>query len=116
MAKPAGIGKGSNMPQVTYEVIEQDGGWAYKMGSTISETYPTRVLAHTAAARAAGEQKTPGEDEAIAYEDSSGEWREEEARGAARGGRKGLRARGAGLATSLLSVGPHGRARRGPSV
>jgi hypothetical protein len=81
MAKPAGIGKGSNMPQVTYQVIQHDGGWAYKMGSTISETYPTRVLAHTAAARAAGEQKTPGEDEAVAYEDSSGEWREEEARG-----------------------------------
>ena len=72
------------MPKVTYEVIEHDGGWAYKMGSTISEAYPTRALAHAAAARAAGEQKTPGEDEAIQYEDADGEWREEEAHGADR--------------------------------
>ena len=72
------------MPKVTYQVIQHDGGWAYKMGSTISETYPTHDLAHAAAARAAGEQKAPGEDEAIEYEDSSGEWREEEARGADR--------------------------------
>ena len=72
------------MTQVTYQVIQHDGGWAYKMGSTISETYPTRDLAHAAAARAAGEQKAPGEDEAIQYEDSEGEWREEEARGADR--------------------------------
>jgi len=40
--------------------------------------------ARAAAARAAGEQRAPGEDEAIAYEDSSGEWREEEAGGADR--------------------------------
>jgi hypothetical protein len=69
------------MTQVTYQVIQHDGGWAYKMGSTISETYPTRDLAHAAAARAAGEQRAPGEDEAIEYEDTEGEWREEEARG-----------------------------------
>jgi Uncharacterized protein conserved in bacteria (DUF2188) len=72
------------MPQVTYKVIEHDGGWAYKVGATISETYPTHELAHAAAARAAGEQRAPGEDQAIAYEDSAGEWREEEARGADR--------------------------------
>ena len=53
------------MTQVSYQVIQHDGGWAYKVGSTISETYPTRDLAHAAAARAAGEQRAPGEDEAI---------------------------------------------------
>ena len=72
------------MTQVSYQVIQHDGGWAYKMGSTISETYPTRDLAHAAAVRAAGEQRTPGKDEAIQYEDSEGEWREEEAHGADR--------------------------------
>ena len=84
MATSPGTGKGSKMSQVTYKVIQHDGGWAYKMGSTISETYPTHDLARAAAARAAGEQRAPGEDEAIAYEDSSGEWREEEAGGADR--------------------------------
>jgi len=72
------------MTQVTYQVIQHDGGWAYKMGSTISETYPTHELAHAAAARAAGEQRAPGEDQAIQYEDAAGKWREEEARGADR--------------------------------
>jgi hypothetical protein len=69
------------MTQVTYQVIQHDGGWAYKMGSTISETYPTHELAHAAAALAAGEQKAPGESQAIQYEDSAGEWREEDVRG-----------------------------------
>ena len=72
------------MSHTTYEVIQHDGGWAYKMGSTISETFATHELAHAAAARAAGEQRAPGEDAAIEYEDSSGEWREEEASGADR--------------------------------
>jgi hypothetical protein len=84
MATNTGTGKGSKMSQVTYKVIQHDGGWAYEMGSTISETYPTRDLAHAAAVRAAGEQRAPGEDGVIAYEDSSGEWREEEAGGADR--------------------------------
>jgi len=69
------------MTRVTYEVIEHDGGWAYRMDGTISETYRTRARAHAAAAAAAGEQRTPGPDEAIEYEDAKGEWREEKARG-----------------------------------
>ena len=72
------------MTHVTYEVIPHDGGWAYRMAGTISETFPTRELAHAAAARAAGEQRTPGEDEAIEYEDDEGEWRDEDAPGADR--------------------------------
>src|SRR5690606_1202897 len=31
----------TTMPDVTYEVVEHDGGWAYKVGDVISETYPT---------------------------------------------------------------------------
>jgi hypothetical protein len=54
------------------------------VGSTISETYPTHELAHAAAARAASEQQAPGEGGPIQYEDSAGEWREEEAKGADR--------------------------------
>lgn len=74
------------MAQVTYEVIQHDGGWAYRMGATISETFPTHELAHAAAARAAREQKAPGESATIQYEDSAGEWREESVRGADRPG------------------------------
>ena len=44
------------MAKVTYAVVEHDGGWAYKVGETFSETYPSREAAHLAAVRAAQEQ------------------------------------------------------------
>jgi hypothetical protein len=72
------------MSQVTYAVVEHDGGWAYKVGDVFSETFATRELAHAAAARAAREQRTPGESSAIEYEDRSGRWHEEEAKGSDR--------------------------------
>ena len=69
------------MSALTYEIVEHDGGWAYKMGDTISESFPTHDLAHAAAKRAAAEQRIPGEGGAIEYEDSAGEWREEQVDG-----------------------------------
>jgi hypothetical protein len=69
------------MSHVTYQIVEHDGGWAYKTGDVFSETFATKALAHAAAERAASEQKTPGEDEEIEYEDTSGRWHEEEAKG-----------------------------------
>jgi hypothetical protein len=44
-------------------------------------TFATREAAHGAAARAAREQRTPGQGGPIEYEDSSGRWREEEEKG-----------------------------------
>ena len=72
------------MTQVTYEVVEHDGGWAYKVGDVFSETFATRELAHAAAVRAAREQREPGESGPIQYEDRSGRWREETAKGSDR--------------------------------
>jgi len=69
------------MSQVSYTVVEHDGGWAYKVGDVFSETFPTREEAHAAAERAAEEQRIPGESGAIQYEDSSGRWHEEEESG-----------------------------------
>ena len=60
------------MSHVTYAVVEHDGGWAYKVGDVFSETFATREAAHAAAARAAQEQRTPGQGGPIEYEDSSG--------------------------------------------
>ena len=40
----------SRMNKVTYEIVEHDGGWAYKVGDVFSETFATRELAHAAAA------------------------------------------------------------------
>ena len=38
------------MSKVVYEIVEHDGGWAYKFNKVFSETYPTHAAAHAAAA------------------------------------------------------------------
>lgn len=65
------------MSKVVYKIVEHDGGWAYQVGSTYSETFPTHDDALRAAARAAGEQQVAGKSDGIEYEDSSGKWHEE---------------------------------------
>ena len=69
------------MVNVTYKVVEHDGGWAYKVGDVFSETFRTHEDAHAAAEIAAREQKSPGESEAIEYQDASGKWRVEDTKG-----------------------------------
>src|SRR5258707_8952411 len=51
---------GCNMSDVTYEIVEHDGGWAYKAGGVFSEPFPTHAAALRAAQAAAAEQKVPG--------------------------------------------------------
>ena len=65
------------MTKVTYEIVEHDGGWAYRSGGSYSETFASHDEATTAARRAAGEQRVPVESEDIAYQDAKGEIHEE---------------------------------------
>ena len=65
------------MAHVTYDIVEHDGGFAYKVGDVFSETFPT----HQAAVAAAQRQQLEGADEAILYQDSKGQWHEEQADG-----------------------------------
>jgi Uncharacterized protein conserved in bacteria (DUF2188) len=65
------------MTDITYTIVEHDGGWAYKLGAVFSETYPTHDAALAAAKRAAGEQKVAGETTGILYEDDNGRGRAE---------------------------------------
>ena len=69
------------MPEIVYEVVQHDGGWAYKVGATFSETFATHDEAKAAAKRAAAEQRVGGNTEAIAFEDEKGHWHEEIASG-----------------------------------
>ena len=69
------------MSKVTYEIVEHDGGWAYKVGDVFSETFPTHDAALVAARRAAQEQQLPGETTGISWEDERGRWHDEIARG-----------------------------------
>jgi uncharacterized protein DUF2188 len=65
------------MAEVTYQVVEHDGGWAYKSGGVFSETFGSHDEARRAAARAAEEQGAPGEATGISYEDKDGRWHHE---------------------------------------
>jgi Uncharacterized protein conserved in bacteria (DUF2188) len=69
------------MSRAVYEVIEHDGGWAYKFDSVFSEAFPTREAAHKAAERAVREQRIPGEDAEIEFEDTDGKWHSEHSAG-----------------------------------
>jgi hypothetical protein len=65
------------MTTVTYKIVEHDGGWAYQVGDTFSETYLTHDIAKAMAQEAAREQTQPGEDAGISYDDKAGQWHEE---------------------------------------
>jgi Uncharacterized protein conserved in bacteria (DUF2188) len=65
------------MPSVTYQIVEHDGGWAYRVEGTYSETFASHEAALNAARRAAREQRLPGDTEGIEFEDARGVWREE---------------------------------------
>lgn len=69
------------MAEVRYEVVEHDGGWAYKVGDVFSETFRGREQAMLAAEQAAQRQAQSGRTEAIIYQDERGNWHQEIARG-----------------------------------
>jgi len=69
------------MSQIVYEIVEHDGGWAYKLDGVFSETFPTHAAALKAAERITREQRTPGRTEVIEYEDQQGKWHTETASG-----------------------------------
>ena len=65
------------MTKILYEIIRHDGGWAFKLGDTISATYPNHDTAYAAAKRVALEQMRPDETVAISWEDARGRWHDE---------------------------------------
>ena len=65
------------MTKVIYEIIQHDGGWAYRVDETISETFTSHIAARQAAEVAAAEQSATGESTIISYEDKKGHWHDE---------------------------------------
>jgi len=65
------------MTKVVYEIVKHDGGWAFKLGDTISQSFLTHDAAYAAARRAASEQMRPGETAGISWEDDRGRWHDE---------------------------------------
>lgn len=69
------------MTEINYEIVEHNGGFAYRVGDVFSETFATHQGAHDAAEEAAQRQQLSGDDEMIQYQDANGEWHEERAAG-----------------------------------
>ncbi|MEQ1939010.1 DUF2188 domain-containing protein [Mesorhizobium sp. CN5-321] len=69
------------MATLTYNIVEHDGGWAYKVGGTFSETFSTHAEALRAAQIASSEQQVAGATDGIQYEDAQGKWHQELADG-----------------------------------
>ena len=69
------------MTRIIYEVVEHDGGWAYRVDGVFSETFPSHDMGRRAAERAAREQAVPGATTGISYEDKDGRWHDEVSRG-----------------------------------
>ncbi|MGA9659573.1 MAG: DUF2188 domain-containing protein [Asticcacaulis sp.] len=69
------------MTKVIYKVVQHDGGWAYTVDGTYSETFNSHEAALKAARKAAREQTAPGSDTGISYEDADGHWHDELAHG-----------------------------------
>ena len=65
------------MTHLTYQIVEHDGGWAYRVEGSYSETFRSHDAALAAARRAAGEQRVAGEETGISYEDARGQWHNE---------------------------------------
>lgn len=72
------------MARIIYEIVEHDGGWAYRLDDVFSETFRTHEDALNAAKAAAAEQQLAGTTEGISYQDSTGIWHDEVADGSDR--------------------------------
>lgn len=73
--------RGNAVTDIHYQVVQHDGGWAYKLGDVYSETFRTHEAATAAAKEVAQRQELAGETEGIVYQDRSGTWHEEVSRG-----------------------------------
>ncbi|MGE7368108.1 DUF2188 domain-containing protein [Neorhizobium sp. NPDC001467] len=65
------------MTKVVYQIVEHDGGWAYRLDGVYSETFSTHQDALAAARIVAAEQQVGGEPEEISWQDSKGVWHTE---------------------------------------
>jgi hypothetical protein len=69
------------LSKLTYEIVRHDGGWAYQVDETFSETFPSHDAARRAAELAVKEQSAPGAPTEISWEDKQGRWHTERSAG-----------------------------------
>ena len=91
------------MANIVYEVVEHDGGWAYKVGDVFSERFDSHDEARQAADDAAARHELSGETEVISFQDEAGDVRVEVA------AEDGLRTTDGGGGVTLVSLDSGGR-------
>ena len=69
------------MTRIVYRIVPHDGGWAYKLGDSFSETFATHAAARAAAVAVSREQQVPDRTSWIEFEDATGQWITERADG-----------------------------------
>jgi len=67
--------------RIVYRIVPHDGGWAYKLGDSFSETFATHDAARAAALAVSRGQRAPDRTSWIEFEDASGHWITERADG-----------------------------------
>lgn len=69
------------MTKFIYEIVQHDGGWAYKAAGVFSETFPSHDAARAAAEDVAKKQVVSGNTTGISFEDREGHWHSEVSEG-----------------------------------
>ena len=69
------------MTKIHYMIVEHDGGWTYKLGDVMAETFATHADALAAAHDVAARQHQGGETVPISWQDEAGVWHEERSDG-----------------------------------
>jgi hypothetical protein len=69
------------MTEIHYKIVPHDSGWTYKLGDVFADTYHTHEEALAAARTVATEQQLSGETVPISWQDATGKWHEDVARG-----------------------------------
>ena len=69
------------MSKIHYMIVEHDGGWTYRLGDVMAETFATHADALAAAHDVAARQHQGGETVPISWQDEAGTWHEERSDG-----------------------------------
>ena len=65
------------MSHVTYEIVEHDSGWAYRVDGVYSETFPQPRRRQGGGAARGRRAAGVGRHRGITWEDAGGRWHEE---------------------------------------
>jgi len=72
------------MSKITYEIVEHDGGWAYRVDGVYSEPFPPTTRPAEPRSVRRKSRSFPETTTGISYEDKEGRWHDELSKGSDR--------------------------------